>query len=206
MCNIQLTTCKCATYNLPDRLFSFLRCSTALSSRRRAGCSSTAVSCSRSAPLCSGGPPRPHCSPNTAWQRQRTAWHAVQSADAVGRCAALRCVAATVMARVFAWIVRSLAAAQHSQCHSLRSTAVRLHSAPLAAAAAGRRTIEVNIRNQSHSNVYLLQVSRTAQCRRHMQPAHQRYNLPRTCNSVERPKSCPDTCAKCSPEQLNRNC
>ena len=29
---------------------------------------------------------------------------------------------------------------------------------------------------------------------------------PATCNSVERPKSCPDTCAKCSREQLTRNC
>ena len=126
-----------------------------------------------------------------------------------GRCQALRCVAATIMARVFAWIVRSLAAVQYSQCHSLRI----LHrcSPPLCSARGSscrhcRRTIEVNIRNQSHSNVYLLQVSRTAQCRRHMQPAHQRYNLPRTCNSVERPKSCPDTCAKCSREQLTRNC
>ena len=56
MCSIQLTTCKCAAYNLPDSVV-LLRCSTALSSRRRAGCSSTAVSCSRSAPLYSGGPP-----------------------------------------------------------------------------------------------------------------------------------------------------
>ena len=133
MCSIQLTTCKCAAYNLPDSVV-LLRCSTALSSHRRAGCFSTAVSYSRSALLCRGGPPaRTHCSPNKAWQPQRTAlarsaicgrrraWRCGAVRCGAVRCGAVRCmvtVAATIMARVSAWIAPSLAAGQYSQCHS----------------------------------------------------------------------------------------
>ena len=173
MCNIQLATCKCATYNVPDSVVLLPSVQHGFVEPPSGGMlfNGRVVQPLGTAVQRWAAPPALQSEHGMA-----ASTHGMARSAICGRRRALRCVSATIMARVSAWIVRSLAAVQYSQCHSLRI----LHrcSPPLCSARGSscrhcRRTIEVNIRNQSHSNVYLLQVSRTAQCRRHMQPSHQ---------------------------------